>query len=99
MDKSGAKKAAINEIDSAMAAPITVRQVKYLNNIVEQDQRAIKRVTRPMLDFNSFRAARKVLAGVKLMHVIRKGQFDIRPGVSMSFRDQFYELAGQIRPA
>jgi transposase-like protein len=98
MDKSGANKAAIDEINGAGAVQITVRQVKYLNNIVEQDHRAIKRVTRPMLGFKSFRAASNVLAGVELMHMIRKGQFDIGIGVSMSFADQFYALAGQIRP-
>lgn len=36
---------------------MVVRQVKYLNNIVEQDQRAIKRLTRPMLGFKAFRCA------------------------------------------
>jgi putative transposase len=41
MDKSGANKAAIDEINNDMAVPITVRQVAYLNNIVEQDHRAI----------------------------------------------------------
>ena len=50
-----------------------MRQEKYLNNIVEQDHRAIKRVTRPMLNFKSFRAAKSVLAGIELMHMIRKG--------------------------
>jgi putative transposase len=99
MDKSGANKAAIDEINGASAVRITVRQVKYLNNIVEQDHRAIKRVTRPMLGFKSFRAASNVLAGVELMHMIRKGQFDIGTGTKMSFADQFYALAGQIRPA
>jgi putative transposase len=99
MDKSGVNKAAIDEINNAMAAPITVRQVKYLNNIVEQDHRAIKRVTKPTLGFKSFRAASNVLAGIELMHMIRKGQFDIGTGASMSFADQFYALAGQIRPA
>jgi putative transposase len=98
MDKSGANKAAIDEINGALAAPITVRQVKYLNNIVKQDHRAIKRVTRPMLGFKSFRAASNVLAGVELMHMIRKGQFTIA-GNDMSFADQFYSLAGQVRPA
>jgi putative transposase len=57
MDKSGANKAAIDEINGGMAEPITVRQVKYLNNIVEQDHRAVKRVTSSMLGFKSFRAA------------------------------------------
>jgi putative transposase len=42
MDKSGANKAAIDKINGALATQITVRQVKYLNNIVEQDHRAIK---------------------------------------------------------
>ena len=54
MDKSGANKAAIDEINAGRAV-ITVRQFKYLNNIVEQDHRAIKRVTRPILGFKSFR--------------------------------------------
>jgi hypothetical protein len=52
--------------------PIEVRQVKYLNNIVEQDHRAIKRITRPMLNFKSFRSAGCVLAVIELMHMIRK---------------------------
>ena len=58
MDKSGANKAAMDEINARGDAPIIVRQVKYLNNIVEQDHRAIKRVTRPMLNFKSFRSAK-----------------------------------------
>ena len=99
MDKSGANRAAIDEINGNLAVPITVRQVKYLNNIVEQDHRAVKRVTRPMLGFKSFRAAAKVLAGVELMHMIRKGQFVINGVALMSFADQFYVLAGQVRPA
>ena len=56
MDKSGANKAAIDAINAKRDVPILVRQIKYLNNIVEQDHRAIKRVTRPMLNFKSLRA-------------------------------------------
>ena len=74
MDKSGANKAAIDGINDDRELPIEVRQIKYLNNIVEQDHRAIKRVTKPMLNFKSFRSARNVLAGIELMHMIRKGQ-------------------------
>ena len=74
MDKSGANKAAMDEINARGETPVIVRQVKYLNNIVEQDHRAIKRVTKPMLNFKSFRAAKCVLAGIELMHMIRKGQ-------------------------
>jgi putative transposase len=75
MDKSGANKAAIDAINAGRDLPILVRQVKYLSNIVEQDHRAIKRLTRPMLNFISFHAAGSVLAGIELIHMIRKGQF------------------------
>jgi transposase-like protein len=98
MDKSGANKAAIDVINAGRDVTILVRQVKYLNNIVEQDHRAIKRVTRPMLNFKSFRSAGSVLAGIELMHMIRKGQFAVDDASPMSFADQFYSLAGQVRP-
>ena len=99
MDKSGANKAAIDAINVGRDVPILVRQVKYLNHTVEQDHCAIKRVTRPMLNFKSFRSASAVLAGVELMHMIRKGQFAVIGADEMSFADQFYALAGKIRPA
>jgi transposase-like protein len=51
MDKSGANLAALQAINAERETPIKVRQVKYLNNIVEQDHRAIKRRTRPMMGF------------------------------------------------
>ncbi len=63
MDKSDANMAAIDAINVGRDMPIIVRQLKYLDNIVEQDHRAIKRVTRPMLNFKSFRCAGCVLAG------------------------------------
>jgi len=98
MDKSGANKAAIDEIKASTGIPIIVRQVKYLNNIVEQDHRAVKRVTKPMLNFKTFKSARSVLAGIELMHMIRKGQLMLEGCNEMSFADQFYALAGRIRP-
>jgi transposase-like protein len=61
-----------------------LRQCKYLNNIVEQDHRRMKRLVRPGLGFGSFRTARRTLAGFEAMAMIRKGQvrnisgFDIR---------------------
>jgi hypothetical protein len=67
-------KAAIDEISADREKPMVVHQVKYLNNIVEQDHRAVKRVTRPMLGFKSFRSEKNFLAGIELMHMIRKGQ-------------------------
>ena len=98
MDKSGANKAAIDEINARGETPIIVRQIKYLNNIVEQDHRAVKRVTTPMLNFKSFRAAKCVLAGIELMHMIRKGQLMMEGCNGRSFAGQFYALAGKIRP-
>ncbi|HEX7635957.1 MAG TPA: DDE-type integrase/transposase/recombinase, partial [Noviherbaspirillum sp.] len=65
---------------------------------VEQDHRAVKRVTKPMLNFKSFRSAKNVLAGIELMHMIRKEQSMMEDAQEMSSADQFYALAGQIRP-
>ena len=99
MDKSGANKAAMDEINTSREMPILVRQVKYLNNlVVEQDHRAIKRVTKPMLNVKSVRSAKNVLAGIELMHMIRKGQLVLKDCIELSFADQFYALAGKIRP-
>nr|WP_051972279.1 DDE-type integrase/transposase/recombinase [Massilia sp. 9096] len=67
--------------------------------MVEQDHRAVKRVTRPMLGFKSFRADANVFAGTQLMHMIRKGQFVIDGVAAISFADQFHALARQFRPA
>ena len=88
----------MDEINGRGETPIIVRQVECLNNILEQDHRAVKRITRPMLNFKSFRAARNVLAGIELMHMIRKGQFMIAGINARSFADQLYALAGKIRP-
>ena len=99
MDKSGAKKSAIDQIIEDKDISVIVRQVKYRNNIVEQDRRAIKRITKPMLGFKLFHTAKNVLAGIELMHMIRKGQLNIVGVEEMSFADQFYALAGKIRSA
>ena len=78
MDKSGANKAAMDGLNQDREVPIVIRQVKYLNNIVEQDHRGVKRIAKPMMGFKSFRSARNVLAGIELMHMIRKGQMPPR---------------------
>ena len=59
IDKSGANTAAVASIQADTGLTIMLRQSKYLNNIVEQDHRAINRVTRPMLGFKTFRCALK----------------------------------------
>ena len=87
----------MDEINGKGETPIIVRQVKYLNNIVEQDHRAVKRVTKPMLEFKSFQVATNVLAGIELMHMIRKGQLRLEGCIELSFAEQFYALAGKIR--
>jgi transposase-like protein len=74
IDKSGANTSAIESYSTETEAGIEIRQIKYLNNIVEQDYRAIKRLIRPMLGFKSFRSAAVTLAGIELMHMIRKSR-------------------------
>ena len=51
-----------------------MRQIKYLNNIVEQDHRHIKRITKPMFGFKSFATAEATIAGIELHHMLKKGQ-------------------------
>ncbi|HAL40293.1 MAG TPA: IS6 family transposase, partial [Polaromonas sp.] len=93
IDKSGANTAAIESVKADACVDILMRQNKYLNNVVEQDHRAIKRITRPMLGFNSFWSARIIIAGIETMHMIRKGQLDCPAGSTLSAADQFYSLA------
>lgn len=93
IDKSGANLAALEAINADREGPIKIRQCKYLNNVVEQDHRAIKRRTRPMLGFKTFRCARILLAGIELMHMITKGQMQCARGTHPSAAAQFYNLA------
>jgi putative transposase len=93
IDKSGANTAAIVSLQADSGLPIELRQSKYLNNIVEQDHRAIKRITRPMLGFKSFRCARILIAGIETMHMIRKGQLGGVKDSASSAANQFYSLA------
>jgi len=64
----------IGGINADMEMPMVARQVKSLNNIEVLDHRAVKRITKPMLGFKSFQSAKSILAGIELMHMIRKGQ-------------------------
>ena len=94
IDGSDANEAAIKSYNEAHGTAIAIRQVKYLNNIVEQDHRAVKRVTRPMLGFKSFDAAQCTLAGVELMHMIKKRQMLVEAGdEGHTAAEQFYALA------
>jgi transposase-like protein len=53
---------------------IQILQNKYLNNLIEQDHRFIKKRTKPMLGFKSFRSAKITIAGIENIRMIQKGQ-------------------------
>jgi len=73
IDKSGSNPGALHAVNAERETPIKIRQVKYLNNVVERDHRGIKRITRPMLGFRDFDCARVILSGIETMHMIKKG--------------------------
>lgn len=95
IDKNGANTAAMATLntDKPDEEAITIRQSKYMNNLAEQDHRNIKRRIRPILGFKSFRRARTILAGIELLHMIRKGQYQHPAGEGVSPAEQFYWLA------
>jgi putative transposase len=93
IDKSGANKAAIKQFNHNNNKRIKVRQCKYLNNIVEQDHRRVKRLTRPMLSFKSFISAQQTLAGIELVAMLKKGQMKKNCSGALSPSEQFYALA------
>jgi putative transposase len=93
IDQSGSNTAAIKRYNRTHKTNIAIRHCKYLDNIVEQDHRAVKRQLRPMLGFKSFWAARCTLAGIEVMHAIRKGQLRTTGAVSQTPAEQFYALA------
>ena len=61
--------------------------------LVEQDHRAIKRVTRPVLGFKAFWTAQRTLAGIEVMHMIKKGHLVQHGEQARTPADQFYSLA------
>ncbi|MFK7893053.1 MAG: DDE-type integrase/transposase/recombinase, partial [Granulosicoccus sp.] len=73
---------------------IKIRQCKYLNNIVEQDHRLIKRITKPMLGFKNFLCAQATLTGIELIRMIKKGQLRCQAKMSKTPAELFYGLAG-----
>lgn len=91
IDKRGSNLAALQALKAEREKPIKIRQNKYLNNIVEQDHRAIKRRTRPMMGFKDFRCARIILGGIETTHMIMKGQMK-RSAPTRTPAEQFYSL-------
>jgi putative transposase len=92
IDGSEANAAAIRSYNAEHGTAIIIRRVKYLNNVVEQDHRAVKRITRPMLGFKAFDAAQCTLAGIELMHMLRKGQLGGGVNQGQTPAAQFYAL-------
>jgi transposase-like protein len=76
VDKNAAYPKAIADLKAAGVLPqhVELRQVKYLNNLIEQDHRFIKRLTKPGMGFFSFETAWRTLQGYEIMNMLRKGQ-------------------------
>ena len=74
-------------------AGIEMRQSKYLNDLIEQDHHAIKRVVRPMLGIKAFRCSRAIIPGIETMHMIKKGQLKFVKDGTSSAADKFYSSA------
>ncbi|RRY15678.1 IS6 family transposase [Brucella anthropi] len=80
IDKSGANLAGAQAVNTILkitghSKMIEILQVRYLNNILEQDHRFIKRITKPMMGFKAFHSAAATIAGIEVAHMIRKKQF------------------------
>lgn len=95
IDKSGANLAGLQALNvilkfTGAGRTITIRQVKYLNNILEQDHRFIKRITGPMMGFKAFHSAAATIAGIEAAHMIRKGQIPANGATAFQI---FAELA------
>lgn len=93
--KSGANTAALAILNANKPDEenMTIRQNKYLNNRVEQDHRNIKRRIKLVLGFKSLRRAQTLLAGIELILMIRKGQYQHQQGDGLSPAEQSYLLA------
>src|SRR5215475_9305437 len=90
VDKNPAYPPAVEELkeEGILPSASQLRQCKYLNNILEQDHRFIKRRINPGLGFCSFNTARRTIGGYETMNIIRKGQVEgIRKG----------DIRGQVR--
>ena len=91
LDGYAASHRAVRELkaDGSLPADTKLRSSKYLNNLIEQDHRSVKQRIAVMLGLKQFRNAVITIAGIELMHRIRKGQFGLRR----------FGLQGRIAPA
>lgn len=98
IDGSQANRTAIIQCDAENrlqqgGGHITIRSRKYMNNIIEQDHRRVKRRIRSMLDFKSEAAASITLAGIELVHMMQKQQGSFGTTAPLSLKQQFMALA------
>jgi transposase-like protein len=89
IDKGGANTAAIARIQADSGLPIEMRPSEHLKNLVEQDHRAVQRITRPMPGFKTFRCARILIAGIEVMHMIRRARLGEVKDRSSSVANRF----------
>lgn len=93
IEKSGSNAYSLEDINSYLpdSEKIEIRKNKYLNNMVEQDHRFIKKITKPMLGFKSFNSAAATISGIELHHMLRKKQHV--NSNSNSIFEQFFDLS------
>ncbi len=98
VDKNPAYPVAIQALKKEKHMPegIKIRQVRYLNNIVEQDHRFIKKRVRSMLGLKSFKTAISILSGVEAMHMIKKGQIDLENQSVQNQKEFIHQMFGLI---
>ena len=97
MDKSGANYAGLEHINillmlAGLISFVEIFQVKYLNNLIEQDHRFIKKITNPMMGLKPLiRQRPTIIDGIETAHMIRKGQLS---NENIPAYKQFMVLAG-----
>jgi transposase-like protein len=99
VDKNPAYKSAVEQLkeNGELWRSSRLRQCKFLNNIMEQDHRRVKRQVRPGLGFGSFHTARRTLADYEVMAMVRKGQLRKIDGRDMRAQATF--VAGLFQTA
>ncbi|MBZ5753406.1 IS6 family transposase [Metabacillus rhizolycopersici] len=93
VDKNPAYPVAIQQLKDEQKVPegIQMRQVKYLNNIVEQDHRFIKKRVRSMLGFKTYETATSIVRGIEALHMMKKGQVHQQQVKSVQNRKEFID--------
>src|SRR5262249_31583560 len=98
-DKNPAYPIAVEELkaEAVLSQNCILRQCKYLNNVIKQDHRSIKRLVRPGLGFGEFHSAKRTIQGYEAMNMISKGQIDgvIKGDIEaqVKFIDRLFDIA------